>query len=177
MDRHGQPMTADACRLFFERFPVELAQTAREAELILYPGVRPLLETLSENESVVLGLVTGNIESCARIKLQQFDLHHHFVLGAFGNEHADRNDIARLALRRVEESLPPATRLRAVFLIGDTPFDIAAAKSIDATSIAVATGKFDVAALRAAGAGVALADLSDTRAVISLLDNPFPLRV
>jgi phosphoglycolate phosphatase-like HAD superfamily hydrolase len=80
-------------------------------------------------------------------------------------------------LRRVEESLPPATRLRAVFLIGDTPFDIAAAKSIDATSIAVATGKFDVAALRAAGAGVALADLSDTRAVISLLDNPFPLRV
>ncbi len=169
MEHHGRSLTDEDCRRFFAQFPLELACAAREAELILYPGVRALLESLTLDASVVLGLVTGNIESCARIKLQQFDLHHHFVLGAFGDEHADRNDIARLAMQRVEKSLRPGQKVSAVFLVGDTPFDIAAAKSIGATAIAVATGKFTTAALLAAGADVALADLSDTAGVKALL--------
>jgi phosphoglycolate phosphatase-like HAD superfamily hydrolase len=169
MDRHGRPMTEADSRRFFDHFPRELACAAREVELILYPGVRDLLEALSADDAVVLGLVTGNIEGCARIKLQQFDLHHHFVLGAFGNEHADRNDIARLALSRVKASLTPGQRIRAVFLIGDTPFDIAAAKSIGATAVAVATGRFTVNDLRAAGADLAVEDLSDTSSLIGVM--------
>jgi phosphoglycolate phosphatase len=169
MEHHGRPLTDGDCRRFFDQFPLELACASLEAELILYPGVRELLECLSRDKSVVLGLVTGNIESCARIKLRQFDLHHHFVLGAFGDEHADRKDIARLALRRVEQSLRPGQKVSSVFLIGDTPFDIAAARSIDATAVAVATGKFSAEALAGAGADVALADLSDTAGVLALL--------
>lgn len=169
MDRHNVPMTDEACRRFFAQFPLELSCAALEAELILYPGVRELLESLSADESIILGLVTGNIASCARIKLEQFDLHRHFVLGAFGDEHADRNQIARLAMRRVTESLAPDQRIGTVFLIGDTPFDIAAAKSIGATAVAVATGKFPAAALRAAGADLALEDLSDTTGLLSFL--------
>jgi len=137
--------------------------------LILFPGVRELLEALSGDSRVLLGLVTGNIESCARIKLRQFNLHGHFVLGAFGDEHADRVEIARLALGRLREALDPGARLRACYLVGDTPFDIAAASTIGAVSVAVATGMFDRDTLRQAGADHVLTDLSDTDAVLRLL--------
>jgi len=169
MEKHGRTLTDDDRHRFFERMPVDLAQTAGEAELVIYPGVRELLEKLSSDPRVVLGLVTGNVEACARIKLWQFDLHGHFVLGAFGDDHADRTEIARLAMKRVRDSLKPGQEIGGLFLVGDTPFDIAAAKTIEATSIAVATGKFNVEALRTAGADHVLSDLSDTSAVLTLL--------
>jgi len=169
MAAHSRPLTETDRQAFFTRLPVELENAAAEAQLILYPGVRALLERLSADPAATLALVTGNVEACARIKLRQFDLHDHFLLGAFGDEHADRNDIARLALRRVEARLSPGQRLRATFLIGDTPFDIAAARTIGATAIAVATGKFTAEALAAAGADRVLADLSDTKAVLTML--------
>ena len=167
MEKHGRTLTDDDRQRFFGRMPVDLAQTASEAELVIYPGVRELLEKLSADPRVVLGLVTGNVEACARIKLWQFDLHEHFVLGAFGDDHADRTEIARLAMKRVRDSLKPGQEIAALFLVGDTPFDIAAAKTIPAKSIAVATGKFGVEALREAGADHVLSDLSDTSAVLT----------
>ena len=169
MKKHGRSLTEIDRRRFFERMPLELEQTTREAGRVIYPGVRELLETLSTDSRVILGLVTGNVEACARIKLSQFDLHEHFVLGAFGDDHADRADIARLAMKRVCDSLKPGQEISGLFLIGDTPFDIAAAKTISAKSIAVATGKFDIGALQAAGADHVFADLSNTKAVLTLL--------
>lgn len=171
MAAHGRVMTDDDSRRFFARLPIDLEAAAGEptADPVIYPGVRELLERLSADPAVVLALVTGNVESCARIKLRQFELHNHFVLGAFGNEHADRRRIAALALQRVQAVLPSDRAVRARYLIGDTPFDIAAAHAIDARSIAVATGKFSVDELRAAGADHALPDLSDTASVLRLL--------
>jgi phosphoglycolate phosphatase-like HAD superfamily hydrolase len=169
MEAHGRTLTDHDRRRFFERIPVDLAQTAAETELVIYPGVRELLEKLSADPRVVLGLVTGNVEACARIKLRQCDLHEHFVLGAFGDEHADRAQIARLALARVRASLKPGQNIGALFLIGDTPFDVAASKRIHATSIAVATGQFGVNALQAAGADHVLTDLSNTEQVSRFL--------
>jgi phosphoglycolate phosphatase-like HAD superfamily hydrolase len=148
--------------------PAELEEASKGSDLILYPGVRSLLEKLSARQDVILGLVTGNIASCARIKLRQFNLHHHFVLGAFGDEHADRNEIARLALGRVKSKLPRDGTIRSLFLVGDTPNDIAAAKAIDAVSVAVATGKFSTAELQQAGADVVLTDMDDTDCVMQL---------
>lgn len=171
MAHHGRPLSQQDCDRFHEQLPVELARAAHQAELILYPGVRELLEALSANPAILLGLVTGNVESCARIKLQQFDLHDHFVLGAYGDEHADRNEIARLAFQRVQSRLEPGQVIKACFLVGDTPNDIAAAHAIGAVAMAVATGKFPVDALRVAGADVALSDLSDTACVVKLLTD------
>ena len=168
-EKHGRTLTEKDRRHFFSRMSIELEQTAREANLAIYPGVRELLKVLSTDSRVILGLVTGNVESCARIKLSQFDLHEHFVLGAFGDDHADRAEIARLAMKRVRDRLRPGQDIGGLFLLGDTPFDIAAAKTISAKSIAVATGKFDMAALQAAGADHVLADLSNTKAVLTLL--------
>lgn len=168
MAHHDRPLTQDDCNRFHQQLPLELAAAAHQAELVLYPGVRELLERLSVDPGVLLGLVTGNVEACAWIKLQQFDLHNHFVLGAFGDEHADRNEIARLALKRVLARMAPGQTMKACFLVGDTPNDINAAHAIGAVAVAVATGKFTPEMLKAAGADVVLSDLSNTRCVEEL---------
>lgn len=168
-EHHGVTLSGEDQLRFFRQLPVELAETAREVQLVIYPGVRELLEALSSNPRVLLGLVTGNVAASAKVKLQQFDLHGHFILGAFGDDHADRAEIARLALQRVREKMKPGHRMEACFLIGDTPFDIAAAKSIGATAIAVATGKFATDVLKEAGADHVLTDLSDTASVLEIL--------
>ena len=54
-------------------------------------------------------------------------------------------------------------------VIGDTPLDVACATASGARSIAVATGSYDVEALRASGADVVIEDLSDTDGVIRAL--------
>jgi len=169
MAHQGRPLTQDDCDRFHRQLPLELEAAAHQAKLVLYPGVLELLEALSAAPDVLLGLVTGNVEACAWVKLRQFDLHNHFILGAFGDEHADRNDIARLCHERVKARLEPGQALKACFLVGDTPNDIAAAHAIGAVAIAVATGKFSMADLEAAGADVALADLSDTACVMALM--------
>jgi phosphoglycolate phosphatase len=171
MEHHQRTLTAADFDRFHAQLPIELEAIVHQAELTLFPGIKALLEALSATPDVILGLVTGNVESCAWIKLRQFDLHHHFVLGAFGNEHADRNEIARLAMKRVEARLRPGQTIQARFLIGDTPNDIAAAHAIDAVSIAVATGKFTVEALQEAGAMVVLPDLSDTDWIVELVES------
>jgi len=168
-DRRQRRLTDADKALFFSQLPIKLEQSAGQVQLILYPGVRQLLDRLSADPQVILGLVTGNVETCARIKLRQFDLHNHFVLGAFGDDHADRREIARLALQRIREALKAGQRIGALFLIGDTPFDIEGAKSIGATSIGVATGKFGHDELRAAGADHVLTDLSETESVLKIL--------
>ena len=168
-EHHGMKLAEEDRKRFFRQLPIELEQTAKAAELVIYPGVKALLESLSSRRDAMLGLVTGNVAASARIKLQQFDLHNHFVLGAFGDDHADRVEIARLAMRRIENKMREDQVMRGSFLVGDTPHDILAAKSISAAAIAVATGKFNVDELRKAGADHVLTDLSDTRAVLRIL--------
>jgi phosphoglycolate phosphatase-like HAD superfamily hydrolase len=169
MREHGaEPRPGDADR-FFHALPHHLEQSLQETTSALYPGVRALVERLAADDRYLLGLVTGNIQSCAIRKLQHFDLHGHFFLGAFGHEHADRLDIARLALQRARDHVPDPSHISSRHLIGDTPSDIAAAHAIDATSIAVATGSFSRAQLEAAGARHVLDDLGDVEAVLRLL--------
>lgn len=169
MSKHGLTPTPEQENAFFDRLPHELTQTTESREVTSYPGVQELLTALSSMDDVLVGLVTGNTEECAEIKLQRGDLHGHFVLGAFGREHADRADIARLAVRRADERLQPTQRMKARFLIGDTPSDISAAKVIGAVSIAVATGAYEVQALRDAGADHVLDGLSETGAVLAIM--------
>jgi phosphoglycolate phosphatase len=167
--RRGHRLTAADEQAFLAQLPRELARTLPGARLELYPGVRELLRALSADPRAQVGLVTGNIEPCARLKLQAFDLHDHFTLGAFGHEHADRKEIARLAVRRAQAALAPGRHIAARFLIGDTPSDVAAAHAIDATALAVATGSFPVDALHATGARHVLQNLADTRALLGIM--------
>ncbi|HMP89380.1 MAG TPA: HAD hydrolase-like protein [Kiritimatiellia bacterium] len=150
--RNQRALTPDDVSHFFTTLPRKLADSVKNVEATIYPGVPELIEQLSAHPDVIIGLVTGNIEACAYIKLEKANLHGHFQLGAFGHEHGDRKEIARLAKSRAEAQLPPGASFTKIYLIGDTPSDIAAARYIDATAIAVATGSYTVDQLHAAGA-------------------------
>lgn len=135
----------------------------------LMPGIQPLLDHLAQQASMHLALLTGNFEGAAYAKLGHFGIERFFRWGVFGEESADRNELARVARRRAEErAVPPAARERTV-VIGDTPHDIRCAHAIGARVIAVATGSYSVEQLIEAGADIALPDLSDTDHVLGLL--------
>jgi phosphoglycolate phosphatase-like HAD superfamily hydrolase len=154
---------------FFRQLPKELRQTIGRYVVTPCPGVKELLERLSEEETVLVGLLTGNEEECAQIKLKACDFHGHFMLGAFGREHALRAELARRALRRAKKHLPAGQKVGPVYVVGDTPSDIAAARAINAQCIAVATGVYHEDALKNAGATHVLPDLRDTNRVLDIL--------
>ena len=133
------------------------------------PGVRPLLDALAGRDDVYAALLTGNYEAAARVKLEYFDLWRYFRCGAFGDDAPDRNQLLPKGLERIRASGGPVVRASDVVVIGDTPLDVACATASGARSIAVATGAYDVIALRDAGADVVLQDLGDTRQVLSAL--------
>lgn len=163
--RKGHEPDAQLTESFFALLPGLLREEFARESPHIFPGVRETLRALDELPGLTLGLVTGNIESCAWVKLEACGIHAHFELGAFGHEHADRREIARLARRRAERHGSFAR----CALIGDTPSDITAAHAIDAVSIAVATGGYSPAELRDAGAHHVLESLSDVSAVTALV--------
>ena len=166
---HGAELTAVKQRQFFAELAVELEHLAIGSPSSLHPGVVALLQALAADARVALGIVTGNIESTARIKLHSAGLRHFFPHGGYSDEHADRADIARQALTRLRADLPPGADFSAIWIIGDTPFDIAAAHAVGARCLAVATGRSTVEELRAAGGNAVFPTLADTAAVLQTL--------
>jgi len=137
------------------------------------PGVRPLLDVLHPRADAHLALLTGNFRGGARAKLEYFDLWRYFRAGAFGDTAHDRNSLVAEALAAIAAAGGPAdTRARDVVVIGDTPLDVECAVNAGARSVAVATGGYDVGALRAAGADVVFENLGDTDAVLEALLSP-----
>lgn len=135
----------------------------------ILPGIRALLDALAARDDTYLGLLTGNFEPAARLKLEHFDLWRYFGCGAFGDRAADRNSLLAEALARIEACGGPIVSPQHAIVIGDTPLDVAVAKSGGARSIAVATGSHTADALRASGADYVFDDLSDVAMVMRAL--------
>ncbi|MEO7274208.1 MAG: HAD family hydrolase [Vicinamibacterales bacterium] len=135
------------------------------------PGIRPLLDRLEARSDVFLGLLTGNFAESARIKLEHFDLWRYFRCGAFGDDAADRNALVPFAVTRAQARGLETIGPESIFVIGDTPHDVACARAVSAIPIAVATGTFTTDQLRASGAELVFEDLADTHAVLRALDT------
>ena len=124
------------------------------------PGVPERLKQLSR-AGHLLGLITGNGDGAAHIKLQRAGLNRWFTYGAYASAGVDRPEIVRQAVGRGEAMLGCDVPNTDIFVIGDTPLDIQAAHAVDCTAIAVATGKYDAAALKEAGADHVLETLEE----------------
>jgi phosphoglycolate phosphatase-like HAD superfamily hydrolase len=133
------------------------------------PGIRELLDTLERRDDVFLGLLTGNFEAGARIKLEHFDLWRYFRCGAFGDDAADRNALVPFALDRARRCGLPDIDPADILVVGDTPHDVACARAVGATPIGVATGGFTVEQLRESGADVVFQDLSSTEDFLKVI--------
>jgi phosphoglycolate phosphatase len=141
------------------------------------PGVPDLLSRLHARDDVCLGLLTGNFEEGARIKLEYFDLWRYFRCGAFGDDAPDRNALVPFALERARRcGLAQDADYEHVLVVGDTPHDVACAHAVGAMPVAVATGSFSIDQLRSTGAPVVLQDLSDTDQFVRLVDSALSSR-
>lgn len=129
---------------YFELLPDHL--TGREG--LVLPGVLALLELLSLRTDVAVGLLTGNFERGAQLKLKHFAMEHHFAFGGYGDHHQDRDDVARVALAQAM-SFHPGVPIDRVWVIGDTPADVKCARAIGAKVLAVATGMYSLDELAA----------------------------
>ncbi|KAK1294945.1 hypothetical protein QJS10_CPA16g00290 [Acorus calamus] len=149
----------------------EHAKDIREGLQVL-PGVVSLLESLSSKENVAIGLVTGNLEDIAWLKMEGLGLRKYFTVpnfGGFGSDHTDRGHLVKIAAERAEKQIAGGFNLRVH--VGDTPNDIRAAEFGGALAIGVCTGIFSKEDLESASTGkaVILAGLADDKAFMSLL--------
>ncbi len=102
------------------------------------PGARALLSKL-RRRGVPAGLVTGNLTRIGWRKMQRAGLRRYFSFGAFAELAEDRAGLVRIAIRRAH-ALGCGNGASRVWLVGDHPNDIAAAKANGVGSIAVCTG-------------------------------------
>ena len=124
------------------------------------PGIEALLPALVE-KGILLGLVTGNIEAAAHIKLARADLNHFFAFGGYGSDSRDRTELTKQALERGEavsgKPLDPA----ATIAVGDTPRDVKAGHGAGIKVVGVATGSYSVEEQNEAGADWAIATVEN----------------
>jgi phosphoglycolate phosphatase len=151
---------------FLKLYLRHLRRTIPNAKSAVKPGVTPLLEKLSVDDRVVLGLLTGNIQQGARLKLEPHLLNPYFALGAFGDDSEDRNQLLPVAVLRLSTEMGVSVRYSDCVVIGDTPKDVAAAQIHGAAGVAVATGPYPVEALRETNADLVVPDLSDTDGIL-----------
>jgi phosphoglycolate phosphatase-like HAD superfamily hydrolase len=165
---HGLPCTHDVLDRFHDAYIGHLTAEIHKPgpQKGILPGVRVVLDALAVHSAAHLALLTGNFERGAQIKLEYFDLWRYFGAGAFGDRTHDRNSLLETALARVAAAGGPSITAAETVVVGDTPLDVAVAVAGGARSLAVATGNYDVEALRASGADVVVEDLMDVEAVL-----------
>jgi phosphoglycolate phosphatase len=135
----------------------------------LYPGAAALVERLAGSEGCVVGLLTGNVEGGARIKLRSTGLWPQFRLGAYGSDHADRTRLPGVAAARAQRLTRRVFRGADVVVLGDTPLDVGCGRAFGARCIAVATGRHTVDDLTACAADHVFPDLSETDRVVAAI--------
>lgn len=135
------------------------------------PGIRELLALLAARKDVTLGLLTGNFEEGAWIKLRHFELDHYFRFGGFGDNHFDRDDVARLAYDATHHHLGRRVEPQDVWVVGDTPSDVRCGKAIGAKTVAVATGMYTTDELRPHTPDELFVDFSRPSVFLSCLDR------
>lgn len=169
--RVGLPATPqnvhDYLEAYLETLPLEL-RAGRPGQVL--PGILTLLETVRQRPDAIQGLLTGNLERGARLKLTHFNVWHYFEFGAYADDSPLRNDLGPHALRRAKERHAVEFSPANTFIIGDTPHDIECGKVIGAKTIAVATGKYSAAELAAHAPTAVFADFSDTAAFLRVID-------
>jgi phosphoglycolate phosphatase len=138
----------------------------------LKPGIREALDALTSlKDRYALGLLTGNVEEGARIKLEAFNLNRYFSFGAFGSDNEDRNRLLPIAVERFEYLSGRKTAYEDCIVIGDTPRDSWCSKPYGALSIGVATGPYGIETLKNAGADKVFETLADTEGFLKELER------
>jgi len=170
-EAHGIQPTPENVTAFLDSYLHQLERELGQSAGRLLPGFPQILLTLAKLPNVAIGLLTGNLRKGALLKLAHYGVRDHFSfeVGAFADDSQDRNQLGPHAQRRARAvhgaEFPPEE----IYIIGDTPHDIACAKAIGAKGVGVATGGYGRAALEAAGADFVFDDLANVDEVLRTL--------
>jgi phosphoglycolate phosphatase len=135
-------------------------------------GVLELLDVLEARKDVVLGLLTGNVEPGARVKLTAAGINpDRFRVNAFGSDHEHRPQLPAIAQRRAGEMLGLDIAGDRVIVIGDTPADIECGRSLGARAIGVASGHYTVEQLEAHDPYAVFPSLANTAKLLETILN------
>jgi phosphoglycolate phosphatase len=138
----------------------------------LLPGVTTLLDALEARDDVMLGLLTGNIEPGAALKLRAVNIaFERFRVGAYGSDAPSRPALPAIAQARAAARLGAEVPGSRIVIIGDTPHDLTCGREIGAQAIGVETGRFRAADLQPYNPLAVFADLTDTAAVVSTITS------
>jgi phosphoglycolate phosphatase len=135
-------------------------------------GVPEILDALENRDDVVLGLLTGNVEPGARIKLKLAGIDpDRFRVNAFGSDHEHRPELPAIARRRAGEQLGLDLAGDRLVVIGDTPADIECGRSLGAKAIGVASGHYTVEQLKTHNPYAVFPSLKNTAQVLDTIVN------
>lgn len=176
-----RPRTSESLAAFRSAYGSHLATRLREPGVVAksLPGVPALLQALRSNQSATLGLLTGNFRETGSLKLRMCGIEPDgFPIRVWGDESPheppSREHLPAIALERFRVLRSRPADPAQVTVIGDTPHDVRCAKVNGCRCLAVATGRFSVDELNAAGADLAVEDLSSTRGILDWLLSVAP---
>jgi phosphoglycolate phosphatase-like HAD superfamily hydrolase len=169
--RHAVAETPENWERFLAAYLGHLPHCLARHDGRVLPGIAALLQRLQALGHVTLGLLTGNIRDGARVKLGHFGLFHYFAFGGFGDEHLERDDVAREAMAFAREHRNGEVQAEEVWVIGDTPLDVSCARAIGARVAAVATGWHTLEQLQAAQPDLLFNDLADAAPLLERISK------
>jgi phosphoglycolate phosphatase-like HAD superfamily hydrolase len=153
----------------FERYLAELEARLPAAPMRVLPGVRELLDALDRSGDALLGLVTGNVIGGARLKLGSVGLFDRFPVGGFGSDDEVRNHLPAVAIARAREAWGRDFDRSDVWIVGDTPLDVACGRHEGVRTMAVATGRHSVEQLAGCGPDAVVEDFTDLERTLGTL--------
>jgi phosphoglycolate phosphatase len=157
---HRRPERKEFTRLL-ERRLFSLHQTVEESEgYRVLAGVEELLPKLIE-DGYLLGLVTGNLEAAAHIKLHRAQLNRFFSFGGYRSDSTDRSELTKIALKRAALVYGEPVTPEQAIVVGDTPHAVQGAHAAGMKCVRVGSDNFNVEQLRDSGADYALASLEE----------------
>jgi len=144
-------------------------QRAKDQGLIrILPGVLDLLEKLDGRSDFCQGLVTGNLQEGARIKLQKPSLDRYFRFGGYGSDAEDRTVLIRMAIERGIKAISP-THAQGIYVFGDTPLDIIHGHAAGAKVIGIASGRYTLSDLGLHNPDLLLPDMVSNAEIIDFM--------
>lgn len=157
----GRDPTDEEFRKLLERRKFYLTDSVANSKgYRVLNGVKELLPKLLQ-EGYLLGIVTGNLEGAAHIKLHRADLNRYFAYGGYGSDSEDRGEVTKVAFRRASLVNGAPISPDRCLVVGDTPHDAEGAHTAGLKCVGVASHKFTADQLRDGGADYVITTLTE----------------
>jgi phosphoglycolate phosphatase len=143
------------------KYEARLLERLNATHVTAKPGAVAIIGRLAATEDITLGLLTGNLEACARAKLEPLALNPYFRFGAYGSDHEDRACLPAVAVERAHACTGRRFSGKDVVIVGDAVNDVRCGRSLGVRAVAVASGRTSQETLAAEGPDVVLPSLAD----------------